>query len=299
MIKLISALIDYLVLIVSVTMLLLGIYAFWDSHQVYELASADTYRQYRPETGNELSYEQLKEINSDVIGWINVYGTKIDYPLLQGESNDTYINTTVEKKFSTAGSIFLDYRNNADFSDFNSIIYGHHMEKRLMFGDIDKFTAKKFFKKHKYGKLYVERARHGGRRRKGITFFAILKTHGSDSTIFAPAMADVAKRQSLVDYIYGNAIQSRRIDISHDDHIILLDTCTFTITNGRYILAGRLDDKVHPDPFPAEDGNKYASLIEKVKRIPAYLWILLLILLLYIAYRIYERSRRKKANEES
>ncbi|MCG4817374.1 class B sortase, partial [Collinsella aerofaciens] len=74
-----------------------------------------------------LSFEQLKELNPEVFGWLTVYGTNIDYPVTQGKDNWKYVNTNALGEYSLSGAIFLDYTNRKDFQDFNSILYGHHM----------------------------------------------------------------------------------------------------------------------------------------------------------------------------
>lgn len=121
-----------------------GCYALWDSGQVFKTAEAGRYEVYKPTKEDGKSFEELKEINPEVISWLTVYGTNIDYPCTQAENNNKYVNTDVEGAYSLAGSIFLDCRNEKDFSDFTSILYGHHMAKNAMFGDLEKFREKEF-----------------------------------------------------------------------------------------------------------------------------------------------------------
>ena len=88
----------------------------------------------------------LSSINSDYKFWINVQGTNIDYPVVQGSDNDFYLNHDFNKNYLPAGSIFLDYRN--DFQkDFNSVIYGHHMRNSTMFGQMEKFKDENLYLK--------------------------------------------------------------------------------------------------------------------------------------------------------
>ncbi len=286
----ISAAVDYAVLVVSLLLLILGIYALYDSHKVYELADAEEYAQYKPSDKDRLSYEKLREMNPDVIGWIDVYGTEIDYPVLQAADNDKYLDETVTGEYSTAGSIFLDYRNSKEFSDFNNILYGHHMDQRKMFGDIDRFTNRNFFEKHRYGKLY-----RNDRKSLGIEFFAVIRTTGTDQRIFSAAIQHAQTKRELIDYLYDNAIRSRDISVTENDRIVLLNTCTFTVTDGRHILAGKLTDKVHKDPFPSKnESNAFAEFIKRSANINFMWFLILLLLALIIVYTIYERHRKKK-----
>lgn len=127
-----SSAIDYAVLAISILLLILGAYALYDSNLVLEQAGAEEYAVYKPRENGDVTYRKLRSINPDVIGWIDVYGTKIDYPILHGKDNYRYLSETVTGEYSTAGSIFLDSGNKPDFSDFNNIIYGHFMVERKM-----------------------------------------------------------------------------------------------------------------------------------------------------------------------
>ena len=127
----------------------------WDSNQVYQAADARNYEAYIPTEKHTKSFKELQKINPDIIGWIRVNDTNINYPLLQAEDEDTYMNTDAEGKYSLSSSIFLHCANQPDFSDFNTMIYGHHMEKHKMFGDVGMFTDKTYFEEHPYGNLFL------------------------------------------------------------------------------------------------------------------------------------------------
>lgn len=86
------------------------------------------YEAYIPTEKSTKSFEELQKINPDVIGWIRVNDTNINYPLVQTDNDDTYMNTDAEGNYSLSGAIFLHCANKPDFSDFDNIIYGHHME---------------------------------------------------------------------------------------------------------------------------------------------------------------------------
>ena len=98
-------------------------YALWDNSQVYAQADdvqADMLKLKPDIEEGRPSFEELLAINSDVVGWITVENTNIDYPILQGETNLTYINTDIYGEFALAGSIFLDSRNDGAFNDLYS-----------------------------------------------------------------------------------------------------------------------------------------------------------------------------------
>ena len=83
-----------------------------------------------------VDFESLKAINPDVKGWLYIEALDISYPVVQGPDNDAYLHTTYEGTSTFAGSIFLDYQNQGDFSDGNTIVYGHNMKNLSMFGKL-------------------------------------------------------------------------------------------------------------------------------------------------------------------
>lgn len=199
---------------------------------------------------------------------------------MQSTSNEKYVNTSPDGKFSTAGSIFLDYRNKRDFTDFNSIIYGHHMDRGLMFGNIDKFVSKSFFDSHKYGLLYSKN------HRSGLEIYALVKTTSSDSMIFTPSFKDEKSKEDFIKYINRSSLRKRDFNISKNDRLVLLNTCTYTGTSGRYSLVARITDKVEVNKFKKLESNNLVDKLVKSKESKLLFWILLLmILLLYYLYR--------------
>lgn len=100
-------------------------------------------------------FEQLKKINSDMVGWIKILGTRIDYPVVCGKDNEEYLHKTFSKKKNRSGCIFLDVNCKKDFSSDNSVIYGHHMKDGSMFAELVKFRDPEFVKRHKRILLYL------------------------------------------------------------------------------------------------------------------------------------------------
>lgn len=95
-----------------------------------------------------IDFDALKKINPDVVSWITIPGTNIDYPLLQGKDNNQYLHKDMEGRDSVAGAIFLDHGDKADLSSRHNIIYGHHMKNGTMFKDIVKYKDQQYFDEH-------------------------------------------------------------------------------------------------------------------------------------------------------
>lgn len=265
-----------------------GCYAIWDANTVVSASMPDKYQKYKPGKSS-LSLEELQRENPDVLGWIQVYGTNIDYPLLQGENNDKYLSRDAKGAYSLSGGIFLDYRNDRSFQDFNHIIYGHHMEYHTMFGDISEFKDKDFFESHRYGRLY-----YGGRD-WGIEFFAFLEEDAYNTFLYNPGIKEKEARQKYLEDIYRTAVYSRKTDVTGEDRLVLLSTCTTNLTNGRHILAGRLTEEV-----VREEKEKKAGIhpYVEVNREIVSMWILVAGIAVMVGWVVAIKIRSVKRREK-
>ena len=292
-VKLMNGTVNLTVLILLLLLLTLGSYSLWDSNQVYQAASANIYEMYRPVGEDTESFAELRAINKEVIAWLTVFGTNIDYPVAQAEDNSKYVNTDIKEKYSLSGALFLDYSNAPDFTDFNSIIYGHHMDKEAMFGGIELFGDKEYFDARRYGSLF----HHG--REYGLEFFAFMEIDAYDFTVYNPAVSR-DNRQSYIDNLIEKAKNTRDIGVTINDNILLLSTCTSNSTNGRHILVARTLTDVPEDTFESEElwiegqGVDDQSGVSVVNRIPTWGWIILWVLLLLLIFIIIDMIRGLK-----
>ncbi len=103
----------------------------------------------------QIDFDGLRAINEDIVAWIQIPGIGADYPVVQGEDNEHYLHYTFEGKENMAGSIFLDYRNRADFMDSKVILYGHNMKDGSMFSKLEKYQEAGFRKEQGRVMLYL------------------------------------------------------------------------------------------------------------------------------------------------
>jgi len=249
MIKMVEKIVDLTVLLLLLAVLLYGGYSMWDTNRMYSFASSTAYAAYRPSREEELGFEQLQAINPNVFGWLTVYGTNIDYPLLQGEDNQRYVYTNARGEPAMSGAIFLDFRNNLDFTDFNNIIYGHDMARGAMFGDIANFVEEYYFDTHRFGMVFT------GEEYYGLEIFALLLVDAHDFEIYNPTMTDTNIKEEFFERIFSEAIHQRDINVTTNDRIVMLSTCTPTATNGRHILLARLMDEIPEDVFTGDQAG--------------------------------------------
>jgi sortase B len=281
-VKMISWLIDLFVLIVILLLIGVGCYAMWDSKQIYKEASSAKYEVYKPTVEDTLSFSQLQSMNSEVIGWLTVYGTNIDYPVTQTDNNDKYVNCNAKGEYSLSGSLFLDCRNKQNFSDFNSIIYGHHMAESAMFGELTNFQKSDFFASHKYGELFYNGNEYG------IEFFAFLKADAYDSDIFSPGITGTGNKTAYLSSLLAKSLQKRDIGVTTNDRILLLSTCTSDSTNGRHLLVGRITENTFQNTFTKETYKKSPFTVNTEKltgmwhKVPIYMWLLIVVLFIIL-----------------
>ncbi len=282
-----NSVIDITVTAIIVLLIMLSAYALTDINRVVVDGAPEQYAIYNPRVDYG-SYEELVALNPEVIGWINMYGTKIDYPITQADNNDKYLSYSPKLEYSLLGSIFLDYRNKPDFSDFCSILYGHNMTPRAMFGNVKDYLDKAYFDAHLYGDIF-----YGGKHH-GLEAFAIFEEDGYSSfygqLIFAP---DESKEDYLAQ-IMEKSVITRDIGVSTEDNIVLLYTCSNAATNGRQLLACRITDKTFVNPYEQESS---AGSFDRLKQIPIWVWFFLLLLIL-LAIWYYIKRKDEKARKE-
>ena len=95
-----------------------------------------------------VDFEALQEVNPDIVAWLYLEGTVLNYPVVQGEDNDHYLYYMFDGSWNGIGCIFLDSRNSGDFTDRNSVIYGHHMQNGSMFACLDGYKKQEFYDAH-------------------------------------------------------------------------------------------------------------------------------------------------------
>lgn len=279
-IKVINSIIDNIMLLMFLGILIFGCYALWDSHQVISEASSTNYTVYKPTEEDHRSFDDFRGLNPEVFGWLNIYGTHIDYPVVQADNNEKYLNTSADGEYSLSGSIYLDYRNDKHLKDFNSIFYGHHMEGNALFGEIGSFKDESFFEERKYGSLFVDGKTYG------LDIFAFLEVDAYDTSIYDLSVQD---EQNYLDYIDDHAMYYRDIDVSTEDRIILMSTCTSAMTNGRHILVARLSETVHENTFVDENVLKD----EDFSYSDTWYIVCIIVLIIFII-SLYRRTQRKE-----
>lgn len=297
-VRALSRAVDNTVLLTLLVILILAGYSLWDTHQVFEAAKVEHYQTYKPVANDTKSFEELQAINPEVIGWLTIYGTGIDYPTVQSQkNNDYYLNRNPENEFDSCGSLYYDHRCDPYFNDFNTIIMGHHMAEHRMFGDLDLFLEEGFFNTHQYGDVFFNGQNHG------IELFAVITADAYDDIIYQPKMNSPSEREQYLSYIYQKAKYTRNAEVTTNDRLLVMSTCSSDITNGRTVVVGKLLNTTVENPFAEEEEEQPQNAIDlfniwnSFMKLPVWVWILILmvaILLLWLLYNAEKRRLKKK-----
>ncbi len=180
-------------------------------------------------------FDPLLEENSDIVGWIKIDDTRIDYPIVQSDNNEEYLTKGFNKEDNIAGSIFMDYRNNIEKLDRNTVIYGHRMKDGTMFKDLTKFKNKKFFNEHKtfqIDTLYQ-------------SYEAEIFSFYTTTTEFNYIQTDFSSDEEFEQFlkqIEHNSYYYRDVNIEATDTIVTLSTCDYELDEleGRLVVHAKL-----------------------------------------------------------
>ncbi|MBO5475687.1 MAG: class B sortase [Bacilli bacterium] len=165
-------------------------------------------------------FDELTKLNSDTIGWIRINNTKINYPVVQYKDNKYYLNHDFNKDKNKLGWIFMDYRNNPDNLDYNTIIYGHNMRQGLMFGTIKNMFNKSWYTNN--DNLTFEFSTDSNYRKWRI--FSIYKIDET-SNYLKTNFDSKQEYKNFINIITNRSVFDFNYVVEDDDKIITLSTC--------------------------------------------------------------------------
>ena len=292
-VKIIETVMKGIVAVVAAVIIMFAAYTLYDTFYINQHAfSSVELKQFKPLSGRSSSsggysngnnddensengedgFKKLKEANEDARGWITIYKTHIDYPVVQGKDDLEYAMKDSFGNASISGAIYLKTDNSGDLSDPYNVIFGHHMDNGAMFGDLEHYKEKDYFDSHLDGWLYA------GNRYYRLDVFAVMMTDAYDQNVYDIKLLNISKR---IDYIAGYSKYYRELSESDiaslkefekegpailDELqkrgdpalVVALSTCESAITNGRIVVfckATPVDYKDLPEYKDPDNGN--------------------------------------------
>ena len=181
-----------------------------------------------------MDFAKLKEINGDIIGWLFGEGTNIDYPVLQSSDNDYYLDHLYNREANSSGSLFADYNNSSDFSDRNTVIYGHHMANGSMFGSLELYRDQDYYDSAPTMMLYTPDGDYL------VELICGTDEDGYDDGFFSFEFKNEEEFQQYVDSFRARSTFQSNVVVQPGDRLISMCTCAYVFDNARYVLVGRL-----------------------------------------------------------
>lgn len=207
-----------------------------------------------------VDWKALKKVNPDVQGWLYQKGTVINYPVVQGTDNDTYLHTRFDKQWSGGGTLFVDCRMEKDFRGFNSIIYGHHMKDGSMFRSIRGYTKEDgYYDKHKTLELATP---HGNYH---LVVFSAFITKATDEDTYKMTY-DEAEKQAYIDRAWERSelpLTKDSVDVTKNDRLVTLSTCAYDYEEARYIVMCKMVPWTKAEVQAGKDAQKQIDAQKK------------------------------------
>lgn len=178
-----------------------------------------------------VDFASLLEINPDCVAWIQIDGTEINYPVVQGTDNQYYLKHLFEGKWNSSGCIFLDSRVAEDLSDRHSIIYGHYMKNGSMFSGLTKYKEQQYYEAHPSGYLLMPDENYT------IEFFAGYVASANADAWNLDFESD-EEYMAWIDRAIEQSCFESPVRPVADSRIVTLSTCSYEFKNARFILLG-------------------------------------------------------------
>ncbi len=181
----------------------------------------------------KVDFDALLKKNPDIVGWLYCEGTVINYPVVQGKDNSFYISHLSDGSKNINGSLFVDYRNGKNFTDENTVVYGHHMKNGSMFASLVHYRSQAYYDKHP--KLYFLTPG----RNYSIELFSgfICK---SNAAFFNRQIKPEADFAAYLEDSKKNSDFKSGVNVAVTDRILTLSTCTYEYKNARYVVQGKI-----------------------------------------------------------
>lgn len=180
-----------------------------------------------------LNFKNLKMQYPDIVGWLRSKEGNLNYPIVQTNNNEYYLNHLPNGEENVIGSIFLDCGNSSDFSSSVSVIYGHHVKNKKMFGFLDYYKNQEYYNENPQLYLYTPD--------KNYTVY-LAAGYLLDGTNGAyPAKFDNQKQmKNYLDKIKDTSLFKGNYEIKEGDKLIILSTCSYEFDNARLAIVGLL-----------------------------------------------------------
>lgn len=187
-------------------------------------------------------YSNLYKANPDIIGWVTVDDTKIDYPVMQTQGDpEYYLRRGFDGQSTSSGTPFMDAASDIFIPTSNFLIYGHNMKNGTMFHDLLKYDSKDFWEEHKtfrFDTIYK-----GGKGEYEVVAACFSKIYAKDSKKFKyyqyPGITTESEFYEYVRGVKSESVYDTEVSVEYGDQLVTLSTCAYHTDDGRFYVVGR------------------------------------------------------------
>ena len=195
------------------------------------------------ETERILAVKELKKENSDIVGWLEIENTNINYPVLQGTDNEYYMTHNYKKDKSKNGSIFLNNEYDWSIPSSNLLIYGHNLNNGTMFQELLKYADESFYIEHPI--IHFTTTKEDAKY-EIISVFKSRVYYKSEENVFRYYYFINANSEAEYNQFVSDAKKASLYNIDatakYGDQLITLSTCSYHVKDGRFAVVGRKID---------------------------------------------------------
>ncbi len=179
-----------------------------------------------------INFNSLKAKNQEVVAWIFNENGIINYPVMHTDNNQYYLNHLIDGRQNVNGSIYIDFRNKGDFTDYNTIFYGHSMKNGTMFASLLRYRNHSYYAEYPYFYLYTPQMNYR------VEIISAYETNVED--LIYNTVTNEAQHKSLISHVLARSRYNTNVAVNEADTLVTFSTCAYSSDNARFVVVGKL-----------------------------------------------------------
>ena len=191
---------------------------------------------------SSMDFAPIQQMCPDLVGWLRIDGTVIDYPIVKGPDDEYYLHHLADRKPNSNGAIMMEAENDPLWRDMITTLHGHHMRSGAMFGDLADYSKEGYYEEHPVAWVYTPL----GDFQAQIFAACVVDPYQYGYPIYLPE----EKFDALIDQFRKDTPFTAPVDVAYGDRLLVLSTCEYTFHNARYVVMAKLV------PWPEEEAGE-------------------------------------------
>ncbi len=179
-----------------------------------------------------INFDSLKAKNEEVVAWIFNENGIINYPVMHTDNNQYYLSHLIDRRQNVNGSIYIDYRNRGDFTDYNTIFYGHSMKNGTMFASLLRYRNFEYFSQYSNFYLYTPTVNYR------VEVISAYETNIDD--LIYNTITNEEEYKSLISHVLARSRYNTNSSVTVADTLVTFSTCAYSSDDARFVVVGKL-----------------------------------------------------------